>query len=238
MSTGVILTQTYVDYPYLDKLVAYSFFESEFGNWPNINLFDDSLVDASWSKYHNSGCIHNLKIENKDDYRAKVQGLYKNFGTKQLVLFGYIGNLDISVQQAMLKLLEEPPKNVQIIIYAHDLNQLLPTIKSRSQIYNLPISLILKHLDKELLATVKKKLPSPVDFCNSLIAKKAILPDLKDIERAEIDFWLWQNLYYAQQIYAAQPLEQIAQVILVLTKAYNYNNSNLQKKLALAILGL
>ncbi len=238
MSTSAILTQTYIDYVYLDKLVTYSYFGYNFGNWSQIQNLDESLLEVSWQKFHNSGQVHLFSFEKKDDYQIKVQTLYKNFETPQLAIFGYIGNLDISVQQAMLKLLEEPPKNIQIVIYGHSLNQILPTIKSRVKVLDLPIQLILSHLNQDLLAQVKKKLPNPTDFCKDVLAKKATIPDLKDLEREEINFWLWQNLYYMQQLYLGQPLEQIANAILSLTQAYNYNNSNLQKKLALGALAL
>ena len=236
MSTSIILTQTYVDYNYLDKLVTYSYFNFNFGNWGELENIKEVSLQTSWQKIHNSGQVHLLNIENKDDYQNKIQALYQNFETPQLVLFGYIGNLDISVQQAMLKLLEEPPKNVQIVIYGHSLNQILPTINSRVKIFNLPIQFILSHLDQDLLTQVKKKLPNPADFCKAMLSKTAIMPDPKDLERREIDFWLWQNLYYMQQLYLGQPLDQVANSIFNLTQAYNYNNSNLQKKLALAIL--
>lgn len=41
-------------------------------------------------------------------------------------------------QNAFLKLLEEPPVNTSFIIAVHSLDQLLPTIKSRAQIVQLP----------------------------------------------------------------------------------------------------
>jgi len=38
----------------------------------------------------------------------------------------------------LLKLLEEPPKDTHLILVAEDINQMLPTIVSRTQIYNIP----------------------------------------------------------------------------------------------------
>ncbi|MCL5071212.1 MAG: hypothetical protein M1308_10005 [Actinobacteria bacterium] len=57
--------------------------------------------------------------------------------TKALIIEN-VDNLSDVAQQALLKTIEEPPKNTIIIIKANNTTNLLPTILSRTQIYFLP----------------------------------------------------------------------------------------------------
>ncbi len=48
--------------------------------------------------------------------------------------------MNVSAQNALLKILEEPPKNVKFIILTESLSFMLETIRSRCTVYQLPIS--------------------------------------------------------------------------------------------------
>ena len=72
-------------------------------------------------------------------------------------------------------------------------------------------------------------------MCKQLVLNKPItLPDLKNVEREEIAFWLWQIQVYLENFYKHQPhfnyLKQLTKVV----QARQLNQQNLQKKFVLA----
>lgn len=74
--------------------------------------------------------IRKIKIDHIRDLFADiieipVMGKYKIFHIK------YPENMNINAQNALLKVLEEPPRYVIILLSAKNINILLPTIKSR-----------------------------------------------------------------------------------------------------------
>jgi GTPase SAR1 family protein len=229
-----ILTQTKLDYHKINQLFTYHFFNRSINQLNKVTPQPQEIHNI-WNKYYNQGRIFVLDLSSKDDYKKQIQVLFQHFNQPQLVFFGDIKSLSLSVQEAALKLLEEPPKNLTIILYACNQSDLLPTIKSRVQIISLSSQQILSNLDQAFLEIVKKKLPPPAEFSKQLLtAKNFLLPDLKDVEREELDFWLWQIEFYLQQYYIAMPNLTIADKIAKVNQSINLNNQNLQKKFALA----
>lgn len=57
-------------------------------------------------------------------------------GGKRVVVIDEVDSMNEAASNALLKSLEEPPQNVIFILIAHNLNQLLPTIKSRCSVLN------------------------------------------------------------------------------------------------------
>lgn len=103
---------------------------------------DYSIIEKEERLYNQimSGVIEEFKI--LDGKEMKVQDIRENFSTvyeKPLIIskriyvinnFEYLNN---SSQNALLKILEEPPKYVTIVLTAKTLNNILDTIKSRCQ---------------------------------------------------------------------------------------------------------
>lgn len=83
----------------------------------------------------------------------------KPFLKYKLVIIEYAEKATQEAQNALLKILEEPPKNVFIVLWAQDKSQLLPTIRSR---------VVIKYAD-----TAKSK--TKTDF-GMLITRKGNLP--------------------------------------------------------------
>ena len=60
-----------------------------------------------------------------------------NEANKKIYIFSNIDNMGIPAQNALLKILEEPPKNVFFILTCISLSNVLPTIRSRAQQFSL-----------------------------------------------------------------------------------------------------
>ena len=68
-----------------------------------------------------------------DDIRALINfsGIKSYLGGKKAVLIDNAENMNKNAQNALLKILEEPPKGEFIILITKDFEELLPTIRSR-----------------------------------------------------------------------------------------------------------
>lgn len=117
----------------------------------NSVLITDNL-DSLLSSIKQSISVHNLKIFgeiNKQftiDISRKVilESIVSTYETKYILLLGL--SFNIPAQNALLKLLEESPKNTIVLILVSNKQQLLPTVISRMHIqyikfnkYNLDI---------------------------------------------------------------------------------------------------
>jgi len=59
-------------------------------------------------------------------------------GDSRQIVLGNLEQASLPAQQAMLKILEEPPERVQLIVTTLSIQKLLPTILSRCQIVSIP----------------------------------------------------------------------------------------------------
>lgn len=80
-------------------------------------------------------------IEGKDITIEQVRALYADTHsveqTRKIVIIDDAHTMSMPAQNAFLKLLEEPPKNVHFILVAHEPAQLLPTIHSRAELIDI-----------------------------------------------------------------------------------------------------
>ena len=87
-----------------------------------------------------------FKVENAKEVLAEAYIAEEH--VKYLVLAAKTFNT-IS-QNAMLKLLEEPPRNIELIIVTESKSTLLPTVRSRLKIVKDKVALVHKNLDLDL----------------------------------------------------------------------------------------
>jgi DNA polymerase III, delta subunit len=239
IQSHIFLTQTYVDEEKLRQMIGASFFESGKLNIADI-LQVENFADL-YSHMLSQQRIIVMDFEDKEDFRSSLSGIYKKYNEPVLLFLGNLANYSLPLQEGMLRLLEEPPTNLHIILFAQSRGQILPTIISRSQFYSLPESFILQNLDQKIQAKVTKKLPQPGEVTKDLIANKfnfELIKDPSKLEREEIDLWLWQLGIYLAQYYKQRPVEQIALKIQRVLQAQKLNTQNTQKKFVLASLGL
>lgn len=95
----------------------------DFANRPNISSTDDSKNRKAF--YH---------IEYfRDDIRPTFF-LKPNEGKRNIIILSNIEHLQTQAANAFLKVLEEPPENVLIIMTTDHLNMIIPTVLSRCQV--------------------------------------------------------------------------------------------------------
>ncbi len=243
LQTHIFLTQTYLDENKLSFYLAASFFQnfnftSSLVN-TQVSYSDDQLVDI-WHKYQASGQILRPTYDDKEKFTDSLLDLYKNYPNPCLLFLGNLSNYSLPMQEGMLKLLEEPPRNLHIVLYSQTKSIILPTINSRSQIHILPNTFVLKYLEPSLLESTKKKLPEIKIFAKELLAglEMSKIPDVSKVEREELDFWFWQLIYYFEQVYKQNLDTKLAKLIQKLLEAQVKNQNNVQKKFALGWLGV
>ena len=75
-----------------------------------------------------------------DQIRESISNL--NLGSyrsgKRVLLIYPVESMQVAAANSLLKALEEPPKNSHFILITHQLDQVLPTIRSRCQLVNIP----------------------------------------------------------------------------------------------------
>jgi hypothetical protein len=233
-ATHIILTQTFLDTNTLKQKVASSFFE--LGDFRQIEQIPEpTLIEQVWHKYLNSGQILEPDFSKKQEFREQQNSWYQVYTQPTLFFLGDLSQHSEALQEGMLKFLEEPPQNLHPILFAQDSSEILPTILSRATTINLSRNFVLKHLSPEKLDKVAKSLPPAKQFALDLIAQKKLdLPDFSKIERAEIDFWLWQISCWIEEFYKQQPLPTIANKLNKVLWSRKLNQQNLQKKLAVS----
>lgn len=233
-TTQLIFTQTHLDTTILKQKLALAFFQ--LGNFNQIEQVPtDQVIAKNWHKYLNNGQILEPNFSKKVEFREQQNSWYQTYNLPTLFFLGDLSQHSESLQEGMLRFLEEPPKNLYPILFAQDKSEILPTILSRSTTINLSRNFVLKHLSSEKLEKIAKTLPPAKQFALDLITdKKLELPDFSKIERDEIDFWLWQISCWIEEFYKQQPLPKIADKLQKILRSRKLNQQNLQKKLAVA----
>lgn len=237
MQSHIFLTQTFIDEDKIKKLIAHNYFAT--GKFEVCEDFPATEnLDESWE--HNSALnsILTPDFQKKSDYTEEIMSFYQSY-TKSTLLF--LGNLDQyseALQEGMLRLLEEPPKNLHIVLFASTKNGILSTISSRCKFHHITRNIVIKLLDNNLLEKIKKKLPLAGDVAKQLIQDKDsfTIPDLSTLEREEIDFWLWQIGCYLEEYYKQKPNLKVAGFIEKILYSQSLNQKNLQKKFAVGYL--
>lgn len=221
------------------KIISWAFFHN---NLHQLDYsIDTDLLEREWEHHLNLKEIIVKNFADKEDYREQIFKLYEVFPTPTILFLGDISSYSQSLQEGMLRLLEEPPHNLFCILFSQTRGELLSTISSRSLIPTLPGNRVLELLDQEKVQVVKKKLPEVSDFAKQIIKlsqsdslEELELPDVSKVERDEIDFWLWQLQFYLEQVFLQSGNGSLAQIIEKVARSQKINRDNIQKKLALS----
>ena len=249
--TYIFFTQTKISNPKLSKFLAHLFFKGKLSPTNVGSLLDshpkdynqENLqklnIDKDWQKYINAGQILLADFKNKLEFREELSGYYQHYDQPSLLFLGSLNDYSLPLQEGMLRILEEPPHNLSIIIYAQDTSQVLPTILSRSKQVFLPLSLVKLVLDQEFVAKIKKKTPDIKSCIKQILSNSKLdIPDTKNLEREEIDFWLWQIAYCLEEVFKVRPDQIIAKKLFCVVRARKLNYQNLQKKFVLESLNI
>ena len=241
--THIYLTQTHISEVELCYKVAYFFDKYKTLDLTKVDISETSSENAKsvFESMINSQRAMTMDFASKSDYRETIVSLYKTYEAPTLVFLGNLSGYSAQLQEGMLRLLEEPPNNLFIVLLAHHRGEIISTIASRSQIHLLSNQLTLSMLDGALKETIKKKLPPPADCAKSLISNTfdyTQISDFSKLEREEIDFWLWQVGTYTSEFYKQNPHQAIGQALGKILKSQKLNNQNSLKKFVFANLSL
>lgn len=97
---------------------------------PFIDELIEELTSGRDAQFCNVFKREDFKI---DDAKEVLQKSYLTYEKEMLLIIG-AHKYNIAAQNALLKIIEEPPEKVQFIIVAKNKNAILPTIRSRMQI--------------------------------------------------------------------------------------------------------
>ena len=100
---------------------------------PDIRLINANDDDLDKNK------VEQVKVDDVRDINQFIM-LSRQQGEYKVVCINYAETMNINAANALLKTLEEPPQNSILFLISHRADSLLPTIKSRCQIwkFNLP----------------------------------------------------------------------------------------------------
>jgi DNA polymerase III, delta subunit len=185
-----------------------------------------------------------IDLDNKKDLDNLLLTVYSEYPKPINCYLGDLHKLSESFQQACLKLLEEPPKNLQIYLTCSTQSDILPTIQSRCILKNLDNKNLIKILDPKLLENSKKLFPETKVVVQKMLSNSLEFEDLGDISKAEredLAFYIWQLTYSLEHIYTHfltlggnnQKLDLVASKINKLLEVQKYLSANLQKKISL-----
>lgn len=142
-------------------------------NFNQIEFKNAFIVEPEDFEKNPSGMI-------KRDQITEVFSLIGNRQEKSLtILFRPAERINNVASSAFLKNLEEPGDNVHIVFFTHDLQQILPTIRSRASIYHLK-----QNFDLDAAPDVPKK---DLDLAKSLLTtnSKQLIPLAEDLHKTK-----------------------------------------------------
>jgi DNA polymerase III delta prime subunit len=242
IQSHIFITQTYVQQKKLAQYIAYTFEKHGIKGFDSLDAAVDSeRLEKHYESMKHKRLVLEVDISTKKDYREIMPSLYTHFHTKTLLFLGDISTYSLELQEGMLRLLEEPPENLIIILSSHTSQELLPTIQSRSSVHTLKTEQIFTILDTDISEKVKKRLPSPAETAKEIISNSfhyGVIKDISKLEREEINMWLWMVSMYLTQILKQQPDIRIAKAVEKIVKSIQLNNANVLKKFVFSSLGL
>lgn len=106
--------------------------------------------------------------------------------------------LSIPAQQALLKTIEEPPKNTIVILEAQNHQQILPTILSRTQVIFLPHSLELSQNEEKEITGFWAKLFRGDSLGNRLITASQLCQQMEN--REALVHWIDKQIIFFRNL--------------------------------------
>ncbi|MEY3202140.1 MAG: polymerase subunit delta, partial [Pseudomonadota bacterium] len=107
------------------------------GNHPDMRLVAPGQDDEAGDEDKPTARSSTIRIE---QIRALMEFLSVGAvrGGRRVVLINPAEAMNLATANALLKLLEEPPPKTQFILVSHEPGKLLPTIRSRTQVWSIP----------------------------------------------------------------------------------------------------
>ncbi len=149
----------------------------------------------------NSKQILTLGTQSKEDLANTLVPLFIRYDRPTYLILGSLSKISLPMQQGLLRFIEEPPSNLNLILTARTKSQALTTIISRCDLRVLPTQIALKYIDREKNAELTAGLPEARAFIQNLIQNQKIQnPNFKNISREGLEIWLWQLEYFLSEV--------------------------------------
>ena len=190
---------------------------NEFYKDHTISLFDQTVIASETS----------IGIEL---IRKMQQSLYlaPYKGDKKAIVIEHAETLTVEAQNALLKILEEPPLFVYIFLVSTNSDVFLPTILSRCQI------VVLEQNVKTISEETKQQLSEQLNILqNGTIGEKLALAEKIAAEKDQIKQWFEQMTQYAREKMLSNPTI-LAPTLISLQQAYkDYTTTNVSPRVIL-----
>ena len=111
----------------------------DIGDFDKNALFDLILVSPEIVEKKGISKQRDISIESIRDAKQSLS-LFPYHGKYKIMIINDAHKLNISAQNALLKILEEPNLTTMIILVTHEIDRILPTVQSRSQIINFALA--------------------------------------------------------------------------------------------------
>ncbi len=158
------------------------------------------------AEFKKSSVIKIDEVREVNDFLAKSAAL----GGYRVVIIDSIDDLNQNSANAILKILEEPPKKTVLILISHNPNSLLPTIKSRCA------KVFFKPLEEPIVASLLRRYLTDLDEVNiKALAKLSPSSIGKAIDYANFDVisqsQLLEKIVYAKENFLLSDLISFAE---------------------------
>ena len=204
-----------------------------------------------------------IKIDQIRDLKEYLS--LKGVSKHRVVIIDQAGKMNLQAQNALLKILEEPPEGTVFILIANNRGELLPTILSRCQVLEFKplkgneVKQILQRLDAKVPSTLEEMLLSEGslsllslsgDEVGELLSRFSDLKSLTfadileiaetfegfDTEKRETFLELLENLFLQKVLKGELPMETFERASKILTDTKRGLKRGIKAKLAMEVL--
>ncbi|GAB4145991.1 MAG: hypothetical protein OHK0017_06210 [Patescibacteria group bacterium] len=191
----------------------------------------------------NTGRLIVFPIQSKGDLKTDedISQYFLPYFVKQkeptFIYLGSLSNFSQSMQESLLRFLEEPPQNLHLILSARTKNDILSTILSRCQTEFVPPRISQKYMLRDDLKKMVEAFPEARQFALDMVKGLDRLPeiDFKKTSREGISVWLWQLEFTLSQMFWKHPgNKNIQEALQKVIQAQKLNQANVLNRLVLA----
>ena len=139
LNHAYIFTGNFASFDLAQKLAQSRFCQNKMGVWPCGECRSCRLIDEE-----DFSDVTVVRPQNQIIKTERIRELLKNFsqsgveGNEQAFIICEAEKMHLNAANSLLKMIEEPQSDVYIFLLTSDENLILPTIKSRTQVFHFP----------------------------------------------------------------------------------------------------
>ena len=201
------------------------------------NHFLDNQEDVDMTqRLINTGQIMVLPTQSKQDLSQNLLPFFVKYDQSTYLILGSLSEISLAMQEGLLRFVEEPPQNLNLILVARSKSEILTTLISRCEVKTLPTKVSVKYLDKVKSDQLLSGLPKPKDFIQALLQNKKLNnPEFKNITRDAWETWLWQLEYLCSEVIFKNPSDiRLNNIFENIISAKKLNQANVLNRLVWA----